>query len=310
MRLEFTLLWFENQIAEVRPAIQGLKAHLEEAGFELCVLEEADDTNIDAHARNQESFHDIDLIVVDLDLGEAAASGDEIAQQIRRRFKFTDIVFYSGVAPSELRGRIQQRNVDGVYCMARSELRANLIELVDDLIRRMSRLEAMRGLAVATAGKADLRMRAILKALHEGADEAGKAELVAFIDKEVKDGDDRLQRKYEGAATLAEKVDSLACTSMVLLKATKKFVGQRQELRTQRTVLGRYQVEVMDIRNSLGHATETRTSDGWVIRAHGGGNITRDDFPTFRQSFSRHLSNLDALCEILGVQVTGDAEKG
>lgn len=308
MRLEFTVLWFENQISEVRPAIQGLRDHLADAGFHLRVVEEADGSNIDARAREQELFHEVDLIVVDLDLGEAAEDGDEIAERIRRRFRFTDIVFYSGVAPSELRDRIQSRNVDGVYCMARNELRANLIDLVDDLIRRMSRLESMRGLAVATAGRADLRMRALLQAMHDGADEAGKAALVAFLDKEVKDGDDRLQRRYAQAGTMAEKVNSLACTSMVLLKAAKEFVGRRQDLRDHRKVLGRYQSEVMAVRNDLGHAVETRTEDGWMIRCHDGREITRDDFPTFRQDFSRHLANLDQLCRMLGVQVEGDPE--
>lgn len=308
MRLAFTILWFENQFSEVQPAIQGLQLHLADSGFDLVIRKAVDGSGIDAFARDQDLFHEVDLIVVDLDLGWSSEEGDAIAEQVRQRFRFTDIVFYSGVAPTELRERIQRRNVDGVYCMDRRDLRLNLIELVDNLIRRMSRLESMRGLAVATAGKADARLRSILLALHGQADEAGKGEIAAFIDTEVHDTDNRIIGRYDRSADVQAKLYSLACTSMVLLKAAKHFVGRQPSLLAERKVLGQYQDEVMAVRNNLGHATESRTRDGWVISCHDGRRITRDDFPAFRRSFSRHLSNLAAICHRLGVEVDGEPE--
>lgn len=301
MRLTFKVLWFENQPDEVKPAITALQQRLGQHGFELLLDMQEDDSQVEALSQQHELHHDTDLVVVDFDLGEGSAKGDTVARRIRNRFSFTDIIFYSGSKPDELRQKVKDQGIDGVYCLPRRELRVQLLERVDDVVKRTSRLEAMRGLAVVTAGRGDEHLRNILRAIHAGLDEAGQAELIGHIDKEVRATAERNQTRYDGLTDLEARLADFACTSMALLKAAKEFVGRREELKAEREILGKYQPDVIEVRNNFGHIVEEVRDDGWAIVSKKG-EIKKEDFPTFRKNFSLHLKNLSSLEALVAAQ--------
>lgn len=291
MRLTFNVIWFENQPNEIKPAADALKKRLEQHGFELNLQIELNDSRVEELSEHQEKYHDSDLVVVDFDLGEDCDKGDVIARRIRNAFSFTDIIFYSGSKPDELRGRVKDQAIDGVYCMSRNDLRAQLLARVDDIVLSLSRLESMRGLAAVTAGRGDDYLRSILSRIHEIADNNERNELIATIDEEVKRTAARNADRYAKHETLDARLGDFACTSMALLKAAKSMVGKHPKLAAEREVLGQYQPEVIEIRNKFSHIVEQRTDDGWVIVGKDT-SLTREDFPNVRTNFSRHLVNL------------------
>ncbi|MFZ5746190.1 MAG: hypothetical protein ACOY45_00875 [Pseudomonadota bacterium] len=301
MRLTFKVLWFENQPGEVTPAIRALRQRLEQHGFELILDMQEDDSRVDELSAQHELHHDTDLVVVDFDLGEGSAKGDTVARRIRNRFSFTDIIFYSGSKPDELRQKVKDQGIDGVYCLPRGDLRSQLLERVDDVVKRTSRLEAMRGLAVVTAGRGDEHLRNILRGIHASLDDNGKAELLGHIDGEVRATAERNQKRYDGLGNLEDRLSDFACTSMALLKAAKEFVGRRDDLKAEREILGKYQPDVIEVRNNFGHIVEEIRDDGWAIVCKKG-EIKKEDFPTFRKNFSMQLKNLSSLEALVAAQ--------
>jgi hypothetical protein len=303
MKLVFKVLWFENQPTAVEPAMKALGTRLDEHGFELELTMEENDSRVDVLSDRQDKFHDTDLVVVDFDLGDDSAKGDAVAKRIRNGFSFTDIIFYSGSRPNELRQRVSDQAIDGVYCMSRNELRAQLIERVDDVVRRMSRLESMRGLAAVTAGRGDQHLRSILTQIHDALDADGQRELVKAIDDEVHATAQRNQERYAALGNLDARIHDFACTSFALLKAAKMVVGKHPELQKFKVCLGQYQQQVIEVRNKLSHIVEQEGDEGWVIVSKSD-VITKDNFTDFRKGFSSQLKNLTSINAIL----TGNGE--
>jgi uncharacterized protein YajQ (UPF0234 family) len=294
MKLVFKVLWFENQPTAVDPALKALRTRLDEHGFELELTMEENDSRVDVLSDRQDKFHDTDLVVVDFDLGDESAKGDAVAKKIRNGFSFTDIIFYSGSPLNDLRERVKDQAIDGVYCMSRNDLRAQLIERVDDVVRRMSRLESMRGLAAVTAGRGDQHLRSILTKIHDALDTDGQQELVKAIDDEVQATAQRNQVRYAALGDLDARIHDFACTSIALLKAAKLVVGKHPELQAFKTSLGQYQPQVIEVRNKLSHIVEQEGEDGWVIVSKSD-VITKGNFPDFRKGFSNQLKNLASI---------------
>lgn len=295
MRLQFRVLWFENQPNGVAPAVRAVRDRLEDYGFELELRMEHDDSNVEQLSRDQERYHEFDLVVVDFDLGLESEKGDIVARRIRNGFGFTDIIFYSGSKTEDLRQRVKDQAIDGVYCMPRNELRAALLERVDHVVRGMSRLEAMRGLAVVTGGRGDAHLRSILRHIHERLDPEEQIELIKTIDDEVKATAERNQTRYGQITDLDGRLSDFACTSMALVRGARKFVDKHPELKAEASILAHYQAEVIETRNKFGHLVETKTDDGWALVGKSPPPITHEDFPTFRKNYLRHLKNLASI---------------
>ncbi|WP_295209516.1 hypothetical protein [uncultured Brevundimonas sp.] len=299
MRLLFQVLWFENQAKEVAAQAQALRSALSDHGFDLKIDMKADGSEVEELGALQEKFHEYDLVVVDFDLGNDELQGDLVAKQIRTKFGFTDIIFYSGSKPDELRQKVKDRAIDGVYCMSRTDLRVGLIEHVEEVVKRLSRLEAMRGLAVAAAGKGDDHLKEIIRALYVAADEEGQAAICSLIDHEVGGLSKRLADKYGEAEDLEQKMRAHGCSSVILWKVTKALLKGNSALGVHHALLRKYQDEVMNPRNLLGHVVETRTEDGWKIEHSAGDPLVLDDFPKIRKNFSGQLKNLEAIVGLL-----------
>jgi len=303
MRLDFKVLWFENQMDGVQHAVRGLRHELIRHGLSLELDQQADASRLEELSRHQEMFHDYDLVVVDWDLGEGQPKGDEVARQIRNSFGFTDIIFYSGKATDSLRDMVKKQAIDGVYCARRPELRSKLIEHVAHVVERLSRLEAMRGLAVVSAGRADDLMRDLVRLAHDRMDHESKTGLIANIDKRVAGAAGSHAKAYSKLTDIEGRLGSRALNSAILYETALLAVGGVSDAvpacKPGLEVLQTYLVEVIQPRNALGHIVETRDVDGWVISYANGRHLTKDGLTKMRKDLARHLDNFSNLANVL-----------
>jgi CheY-like chemotaxis protein len=300
MRLEFNVLWFENQPEDISTTIAEIREYIEESGFQPGIDIQRDTSRLEELSEQQERFNEFDLVLVDWDLGEPTIQGDEVARRVRARFGFTDIIFYSGKAPADLRGMVHKLQIDGVYCMPRTQLVARLVEHLDEVVKRLSRLEAMRGIAVATVGRCDAELKGILKTMYEQLESDDQGKVISELDKLVAQGQENTAKKYQECEGFDARLNSRAVTSFHLHKLALALTKGREDCSTYRGVLGGYNQEVLDPRNLLGHALEHRGEHGWEV-SHASGVITKDHFPSLRTNFLRHIKNLESL----RIHVTG-----
>lgn len=301
MRLEFGILWIENQPNDIQTQIEEVEEHIQEVGFSAKIELQPNGDKISELSKRQERFHDFDLVVVDYDLGKAGHEGDAVAEEIRRRFGFTDIVFYSGLGAGELRKKVFARQIDGVYCIDRQHLAEKLLVHIDQAVRRLSRLEAMRGLSMATVGKCDDEFRRLLLVAYDKADEEVRKQLVAELDDLVERNSSLQQDRYRKHETFKERLESRAVTSFHLQKLALAATKGKTEFAAHRAMLGKYDADVLALRNVLGHAVEVREKDGWVVSSRDAA-ITVAEFPRIRQALNRHHSNICSLAAAFGCE--------
>lgn len=302
MRLHFRVLWFENQPQDVRTQIEEIEEYVREVGFIPQIEMQVDAANLGEYARQQQLYDEIDLVVVDYDLGNPDENGDHVAQLVRRGFGFTDIIFYSGHKTVDLRNLVKERGIDGVYCMERPQLSERLALHIDQVVRRLSRLEAMRGLAMGTVGKIDDELRLLIKAEHDACSEDDRSRMASTLDNLVANGVRVQAEGYAKCGDLAARLESRAVTSFHLQKLALAITKGNGVCAEERKVLGRYDNEVLQPRNTLGHAIEAKGDKGWEVTSAGKPPITTVEFPKLRQDLALHLTNILSLRPILESQ--------
>jgi len=301
MKLQFGLLWIEDNYSqqeesEIRSGAAG-------AGFELEITTSIDGSDIEELGARQQNFHAFDLVLLDLGLS-GGVRGDELAPEIRRLFRSTPILFYSsGDSESGLRDRMAKDRIEGVFCANRDNFTSRASELIQDYAHTLNRLSGMRGLAMEVVAEVDVICGKIISKLA-----VGELEKLAtdFLDKSVLDQSQKNLDEFPTLATLDEKLQHPATDSMksfnILRKLLRRHIGSlpngesKDSLSALRAATKNYRNEVIDIRNVLGHAVETRNDKGWLILDRDGNSfMTVEDFPRHRSNF---LNNLRAIREI------------
>lgn len=300
MRLEFTILWFENQPADVQTQMEEIEEHIREVGFVPDIRMEVNADNLEALSANQMLYNDYDLVVVDYDLGAPGLNGDHVAQSVRSTFGFTDIIFYSGQKTVDLRKLVHDQQIDGVYCLERTSLAERLGSHIEQVVERLSRLESMRGLLMGTVGKCDDILRDLLLEVHGRSPAAEQRHLADTLDGYVQDVLQHQGDRYATCNTFEQKLASRAVSSYHLQRLVLHITRGNEAYRDQRELLTRYNDEVLNPRNILGHAAEERTDQGWTVTSLGNPPIGTQDFPKLRRDMVTHLHNVAELQRLMG----------
>jgi hypothetical protein len=295
MRLEFKILWFENQPNDVKTQVEEIEDHLRTVGFVPEIQMEPDGSNIQKLGKEQSRFDEYDLVVVDYDLGHPGKNGDWVAKQVRRYFGFTDIVFYSGKRPGDLREMVFNSSIDGVYCFTRPQLADKLAAHIDQVMRRLSRLEAMRGLAMGVVGRCDDEFKKMLLSNFNGAEDAKKALIEAELAQLVNSAKERSSDGFSKCESFDERLQSRCVTSFTLYRLAMFILKGNPDFSAERRLLCQYDPNVLEPRNRLAHAVESRTDGGWSVESNEKPAITLNDFPQLRKDLATHLANVQAI---------------
>ena len=299
MNLTFGICWIEDQAsAPERDAVaQAVRVN----GFEPDIHSVETEADIRAFAQRQHYFQDYDLILLDLTLGDGLR-GDELAPEVRQRFRSTPILFYSAVVEQDLRRRMAEKGVDGVYCTSREMLATRVRHLISDLTPALNRLSGMRGLAARVVAECDQAFRQIL--LHLSDLHGTETEIVQSLKRALTDLQQHHLDQVEPIDTLQALLDQPGISSGLLFKQVMRLTREprrdSEEIRDARFSITDYGRKVLKRRNILSHALEERTDDGWIIR--GGASkpdLTVADFPTYRSDFLAHRRDIARLRDIL-----------
>ena len=294
MKLEFGILWFEDQPADIQADITRLERKIKDLGFQPRIDFYPNMDEIEAISEKQASWHVYELVAVDYHLD--GVKGDEVAKQIRTLFPFTRILFYSSQTKQQLLDIITRAGVEGVFCENRERLADTLMDFIQDLVAGVDRLESMRGLAAATIGRCDELLRESLLKL--GNLNPNEAEAICKkIAEKVRNGNKQNLRSLEKYRTnLSELLKSRCVTSAHLYMAVSSRLKALNIAKGEREALNGYQNDALKPRNTLGHAVEVENGPGgWEIADQSGGNLKKTDFPKIRKDLFTHLRNMEAI---------------
>jgi hypothetical protein len=209
MRLDFNVLWVDDQPDAVEAQSVPLTRKMEEEGFlfkrTLCKsLDEVTTILGDGVFADE-----IDLVLVDWDLG-ANVHGEDVIAKIREAAPYRDIVFYSARKPAaELRKLVFDNGIEGVYCASREELIPEVEDIFESLIRKVLDLDHTRGIVMGATCDIDHTVNECLLLIYEKLDAKGQEALLA-------EALERVQEKLKQWAKQVEKIQANASMPAVL----------------------------------------------------------------------------------------------
>jgi hypothetical protein len=289
MRLDFNVLWVDDQPERVNAQIRAIARKMEEEGFKfnstLCKsIGEVRDSVVDNVFTDQ-----IDMILVDWDLG-GGIEGQEAIADIRETVPYKDIVFYSARTPVEkLRSLAFDKAAEGVYCASREDLVEEVIGVFDSLVKKVLDLDHSRGIVMGATSDIDYMVNACLRAIHGQYDQAGQDALFEEAKEFIEAKIDKLRDAVIKAKTNTTIVDCLNEHQLftsndrlrVLARAlkTKKLDGHR----AFRATVVKYLEDVVPKRNIYAHVVLVPQGQSHTLAGLEGQEVTLEETRDLRK---------------------------
>lgn len=259
MRLDFNVLWVDDQPKGIEAQIKRIAKQMEEEGFQfnpgLC--KSIDDVR---KLIAEDVFTDeIDLILVDWDLGGGVLGQDAIVA-IRETVPYRDVVFYSAQNPADtLRKLAFDKGIEGVYCASREELVEEVLGVFESLVKKVLDLDHTRGIVMGATSDIDNMVNECLVVVHAKLDQPGKNAMIkdalGYIEKRITEST-KIAAGLQGATTVTELFQAhMILTANDRLRMLGGALKEKafEAHKAYRQAVVTYQQKVVPGRNDLGH---------------------------------------------------------
>jgi len=298
MKLEYKVLWFEDQFDEIKGDVERLEELVSEFGFvpNFIHKDKISANEIEVLSNQLEFYNPYDLIIFDYDLGGQSENGLSIAAQLRSKI-FTDMIFYSGQIPQNLRRMLFENEVDGVFIIHRDTFYDDIEPIIEDHIKKMSDLNNMRGVVMSETSQMDVELREILIAKSKGLSEQDLEDTFNVLKDRLSKQLREKQVKIDGLASLEEAVSNHFMTTFDQIRVALKSISGElgKGILKDQSLVHKVQVE----RNKLAHQKAELTADGRML-LHGKKEFVEynfDEFKRLRNELVGAYSNISKLSE-------------
>jgi hypothetical protein len=291
MRLEFNILWVEDQPAEVKAQRDRIELQMRKEGFKLQThfatsIEEAQN-----YVANDVFEDHIDLILMDFDFGDGPNGGEGL-EMIRDRIPFKDIVFYSARVPQNLKKLVAESEVSGVFCSSRLDLPDTVIGVFEVLVKKVLDIDHSRGIVMGATSEIDGFVNEALLKVFAQADEDSRSIALKVVAKQLADIRKRFEKDFEKIQGSTEISDLITFhniySSAHRLKLFRKLLESLGILENERQVMLSYAKDTMPKRNDLAHVTVKRSGFSRKIFDRNGTELTADDMRALRLALLEH----------------------
>ncbi|NWK94541.1 hypothetical protein DM806_02380 [Sphingobium lactosutens] len=303
MRLDYRILWFDDQPNNAKPVENRILTGLARLGFEPEVTMRAPVAGVEDPLTDLPDQSDVDLVLMDWRLG-GSHDGAKLARRIRQKFRDTDIIFYSSESPQALRKAIFDEDLDGVHCVNRTELGIRTISHIQSQMRKVLDLNHMRGIVMAATSDLDQAMidcLEVVQAVVYPADAASFAKLigekVATSMRSKADDIEKLGNKGRLDKLLKEPAFGAAIRLTVLQAEIEKIADKIRETHLL-DALGRYAQEVITPRNDFAHRRASMKEGKLVLEGRNEA-FDQNSMIQLRLKLLSHADNLQTLLAIL-----------
>lgn len=294
MKLEYKVLWFEDQFEQIEGDVERIKDYVRSFGFEPDFVhkDKISQPEIEALSARLDNYNPYDLIIFDYELGSGSETGLNIAHHLRNKI-YTDMVFYSGRVPTELRELLYKAEVDGVFIVHRDDFYDDIERIIEDHIKRMSDINNVRGVVMSATSTMDLDLREIAAALIELDPDNIPSILEKLKTRLKKDHNSKLECADKMDCVKTAILDPYATTFENVRIILQDILSSNPELKAliaQNSVVHLVQQE----RNKLAHQKENLTDDGKMFLGMPGKQIEYnfDKFKDIRLSLLEARKNI------------------
>lgn len=301
MRLDFNVLWVEDQPSAVESQKVALSEKLEVQGFHLFTRMCKSYEEVQGVISDQVFKDEVDLILVDWDLGKAG-HGQEVISKIREHIQYKEVVFYSANSSIEdLRKMAFEQHLEGIYCSSREDLVIEVEGVFDSLIKKVLDLDHTRGIVMGATSDVDHIVNECLLLMNASLDEAKQGQLLAKALEYVSSKQTQLDEKTEelkSAKALKVFLDAhlvfTAYDRLKILSGLLKF-DEFSAQKKYKDDVEEYKEKVVKFRNELGHIKLVPEGRSTTIITRDGKEVSVDQMREVRRLILRHRKQFRSL---------------
>lgn len=260
MRLDFNVLWVEDQPDAVESQRVSIEDRLRKQGFKLRVeFAKTVDDAIEFLSDRIYGDH-IDLILMDYQLGPGR-KGDEGLREVRLILPYKDIIFYSAESIADLERKIKEQFVQGVWITNRESLPDEVEGVFTNLVHKVLDIDHSRGIVMGATSDIDQKIMNVLCAMFDGCSVEEKSSIIIDVEKRIaKKKETHLNEfgKMKGITHVSElKEYHLVYTSVDRLRLLQEMLSIRGIDTEVVEAFVNYDQEIVPKRTALAHASVT-----------------------------------------------------
>ena len=307
MRLDFKILWIDDQPRHVESFREGIERQLTDLGFELEVTAVSEPGAIGDAVGAHVHEDGVDLVLIDYDLG-SGTGGKEVISDIRGRVPYKDLIFYSANDVDMLRKIAFDAKLDNIFFSTRITLVDDTVAIVRKILHKVMDVDHMRGVVMSATSDIDSIIEESIVADYCRLDDGGKQlfreEIIEILAKKLKRWTDEL-----GKAAGRNTIQAIMNLKHICSAADRlNFVLRALERRAPpgNTHLERakiYQDTIVPKRNNLAHAKLAEEGGRRVLKTSDG-VISNDEMTDLRCQLLVHRTNFTDIAVMLDVDLT------
>lgn len=289
MDMIFRILWIDDNIEDLDGGNRVLQTLVKQHGFELDIryFNDINKESVDSLVKSLKKKNIYDLIIADYDLGSAIV-GVSVLKKIRSSIHNTMILYSSTPVPT-LRLAVCNAKFDGVFCLARTELRTQLFPLIEVDLRKIKTPPFIRGLFVGAVSEIDKILSDVCTMLIAGNEEmiinSVKERHKKYLEEEV----NNIEESYARPHSRVIKSLNFHQKAEILLPLLEQ-IGCHVSVSCS-DAINKFMEKINPVRIDLAHLSTLQSENGPLIQKKSGGEYSPAE-----------LTNL--LAEIINIRST------
>jgi CheY-like chemotaxis protein len=284
MRLDFNILWVEDQRSLVESTRELIEIMIRREGFRLKVEFADSIEQAKAYLSNDIYGDHIDLILMDYDLG-AGGKGDDGLVEVRNLFEYKDVIFYSADAP-DLKRMVAEKELQGIFCSTRDTLHDTVHGVFDALMKKVLDIDHSRGIVMGATSDIDYYVLHCLNSSFDNGENEHKSHALEIVGRHMKERERSFAKdvgKIAAIKHIAELEDlHHTYTSNDRLRLLKSLVEKSGEnLDTIDPIKG-YLDQTVRMRNDLAHVRVETNGFSRKLFDRKGNELTSEQMKTLR----------------------------
>lgn len=305
MRLDFNVLWVDDQPNYLGSLIVPIKAHMEKEGFSFNPTQCTNICEVEKLIAGDVFQDEIDLIMVDWDLGNEV-KGQDVIERIRQVVRYKDVIFYSSLtSAAELRQLAFNQKLEGVYCASKEDLVEEVLGVFEALVKKVLDLDHTRGIVMGATSDIDHLVNTCLATAHAQLNDEGKNKFIGEALQRITDKVDNVTKQGKKikenpsvaalfkAHMLFTSDDRLRMLATILeMKAFEAHAAAKNTIKS-------YREGVVPDRNVLGHMVLAPEGKPQAIETTEGERVGLDKMRNLRKLILGFREDFRALADAL-----------
>lgn len=298
MRLDFNVLWVEDQPDNVSDQQERMRYQIRKEGFRLQVKFASSVDEAKGYLADDIYGDHIDLILMDYDLG-AGTNGADGLIEVREVFPYKDLIFYSANATAQLTKLATDRDIQGIFTAHRPQL-PNIVEGVfENLVKKVLDIDHSRGIVMgATSDVDDIVFEGLAK-LFDGCNDEQKGIVIEAIQNRLDEKCEAFEKAVHDIKAVQHVTELVehhgVYTSDDRFRLLQKLMGHLALDYDHSAAFNTYRTSIMPRRNDLAHIRVRRNGFSRTFFDRKGNELTSDDMRTLRVALLEFQEVLDRI---------------